>query len=63
MRRLPSAAEEAYTLVSVEDARDTRETLLHWAGPALTGHRLLDQPAFNRNRLEAEKLINSKVLE
>jgi hypothetical protein len=31
--------------------------------PILWTFAALDQPAFNRNRLKAEKLIDSKVLE
>jgi hypothetical protein len=33
------------------------------ASIAAMTHRSLDQPAFNRKRLKAEKLIDSKVLE
>ena len=52
MQRSPSAAEEAYTLVSVEDARGTCETLLHWVRPVLKNHRLLENKLGNDGRVK-----------
>ena len=53
----------AIALFQSDDEGDVNGALLKRAA-ATGGSRLpLDQPAFNRNRLKAEKLIDSKVLE
>ena len=61
----PSQIETPFAIPDTTQAsfRDDTELPQTTSQPVQFSHSALDQPAFNRNRLKAEKLIDSKVLE